>query len=203
MHARSVMDGYAVRAADVAAATEQTPAVLRVAGVVPMGATFGGTVGAGQAVGISTGGFLPDGADAVVMIEHTRAARLTATVVIRTRGRRRRQRHPARRGRRHRRGADPGRAALAAAGHRGARDVRRGVGRRPSPAAHRRAVDRQRDLRRRRRAGARAGARRQRMGAGRAGRALPARSRPTAAWCATTRPSWRRRSRASCPLTTP
>jgi molybdopterin molybdotransferase len=39
-----------------------------------MGATFGGTVGAGQAVGISTGGFLPDGADAVVMIEHTRAS---------------------------------------------------------------------------------------------------------------------------------
>ena len=73
VHARSVMDGYAVRATDVAAATEQTPAVLRVAGAVPMGATFGGTVGAGQAVGISTGGFLPDGADAVVMIEHTRA----------------------------------------------------------------------------------------------------------------------------------
>ena len=73
VHARSVMDGYAVRAADVAAATEQAPAVLRVAGAVPMGATFGGTVGAGQAVGISTGGFLPDGAEAVVMIEHTRA----------------------------------------------------------------------------------------------------------------------------------
>jgi molybdopterin molybdotransferase len=74
VHARSVMDGYAVRAADVAAASERTPAVLRVAGTVPMGATFGGTVGAGQAVGISTGGFLPDGADAVVMIEHTHAS---------------------------------------------------------------------------------------------------------------------------------
>jgi molybdopterin molybdotransferase len=73
VHARSVMDGYAVRAGDVAAASEHAPSVLRVAGVVPMGATFGGTVGAGQAVGISTGGFLPDGADAVVMIEHTRA----------------------------------------------------------------------------------------------------------------------------------
>jgi len=75
--ARSVMDGYAVRAADVASAAEGRPAVLRVAGVVPMGGVFGGVVGAGQAVGISTGGFMPAGADAVVMIEHTseRAAR--------------------------------------------------------------------------------------------------------------------------------
>ncbi len=70
-HARSVMDGYAVRAADVAAAADHATALLRVAGVVPMGATFSGTVGAGEAVGISTGGFMPDGADAVVMIEHT------------------------------------------------------------------------------------------------------------------------------------
>ena len=69
--ARSVMDGYAVRAADVAAATPDRPAVLRVAGVVPMGGVFGGTVQAGEVVGISTGGFLPAGADAVVMIEQT------------------------------------------------------------------------------------------------------------------------------------
>jgi molybdopterin molybdotransferase len=73
-HARSVMDGYAVRADDVATASDGAPAILRVVGVVPMGGTFGGTVGGGEAVGISTGGFLPDGADAVVMIEHTRAA---------------------------------------------------------------------------------------------------------------------------------
>jgi molybdopterin molybdotransferase len=72
-HARSVMDGYAVRAADVAAASESAPAILRVVGVVPMGGTFGGIVGAGQTVGISTGGFLPAGADAVVMIEHSQA----------------------------------------------------------------------------------------------------------------------------------
>ena len=70
--ARSVMDGYAVRAADVAAASDGAPARLEVVGVVPMGGTFPGTVGPGQAVGISTGGFLPAGADAVVMIEHTR-----------------------------------------------------------------------------------------------------------------------------------
>jgi molybdopterin molybdotransferase len=70
-HARSVMDGYAVRADDVGAASETAPAILAVVGVVPMGGMFAGTVGAGQAVGISTGGFLPAGSDAVVMIEHT------------------------------------------------------------------------------------------------------------------------------------
>src|SRR6266403_3429547 len=68
---RSVMDGYAVRAADVAGARADAPALLRVAAVVPMGGVFGGRVDAGDLVGISTGGFLPDGADAVVMIEQT------------------------------------------------------------------------------------------------------------------------------------
>lgn len=65
--ARSVMDGYAVRAADVA----QTPASLAVIGAVPMGDVFQGSVGAGQAVTIATGGVVPDGADAVVMVEAT------------------------------------------------------------------------------------------------------------------------------------
>jgi molybdopterin molybdotransferase len=71
--ARSVMDGYAVRAEDAAAITDGGRAVLRVIGVVPMGGVFTGQVGPGQAVGISTGGFMPAGADAVVMIEHTAA----------------------------------------------------------------------------------------------------------------------------------
>ena len=69
---RSVMDGYAVRAADVVGADAQGPAVLRVIGTVPMGGVFSGRVAIGESVGISTGGFLPAGADAVVMIEHTR-----------------------------------------------------------------------------------------------------------------------------------
>jgi molybdopterin molybdotransferase len=64
---RSVMDGYAVRAADV----QSGEAVLRVVGTVPMGDVFAGSVGAGEAVAISTGGFVPAGADAVVMVEHT------------------------------------------------------------------------------------------------------------------------------------
>jgi molybdopterin molybdotransferase len=71
-HARSVMDGYAVRASDVTGAQARTPAILRVVGTVPMGGVFAGRIASGETVGISTGGFLPLGADAVVMIEHTR-----------------------------------------------------------------------------------------------------------------------------------
>jgi molybdopterin molybdotransferase len=68
---RSVMDGYAVRAADVHTASELSAVLLSVVGTVPMGDVFRGTMAAGEAVAISTGGFVPDGADAVVMIEHT------------------------------------------------------------------------------------------------------------------------------------
>src|SRR5882672_7757164 len=68
---RAVMDGYAVRAADVHAASELSTVTLALVGVVPMGNVFRGAVAAGEAVAISTGGFLPEGADAIVMIEHT------------------------------------------------------------------------------------------------------------------------------------
>jgi molybdopterin molybdotransferase len=71
---RAVMDGYAVRAADVHAASELSTVTLALVGVVPMGDVFRGAVAAGEAVAISTGGFLPDGADAVVMVEHTSTA---------------------------------------------------------------------------------------------------------------------------------
>jgi molybdopterin molybdotransferase len=68
---RAVMDGYAVRAADVHAASDLSTVTLALVGVVPMGDVFRGAVAAGEAVAISTGGFLPEGADAVVMVEHT------------------------------------------------------------------------------------------------------------------------------------
>jgi molybdopterin molybdotransferase len=68
---RAVMDGFAVRAADVASATESEPAWLSLAGAVTMGWPATRAVGAGEAVAIPTGGHLPAGADAVVMIEHT------------------------------------------------------------------------------------------------------------------------------------
>src|ERR1035441_2328620 len=63
--ARSVRDGYAVRAADL-------PGELRIIGEVRAGERFTGTVGVGQAVEIMTGAPIPAGADAVVMLEHTR-----------------------------------------------------------------------------------------------------------------------------------
>jgi molybdopterin molybdotransferase len=68
---RAVMDGYAVRAADAAAASGANPVWLTVVGTVAMGGPPLQAVGPGQAVGISTGGHLPPGADAVVMIEDT------------------------------------------------------------------------------------------------------------------------------------
>lgn len=69
--ARATVDGYAVRAADTYGASEGLPAYLRLAGAVRMGAAAGVAVPAGGAVEVPTGGALPDGADAVVMVEHT------------------------------------------------------------------------------------------------------------------------------------
>lgn len=68
---RSAMDGYAVRAADTFGATEGLPAYLRVIGEVPMGRAPGFAIGPGEAALIHTGGMLPEGADAVVMLERT------------------------------------------------------------------------------------------------------------------------------------
>jgi molybdopterin molybdotransferase len=65
----SAMDGYAVRAADVAAA----PARLKVIGEVAAGHPFARTVGPGEAVRIFTGALLPAGADTVVIQENTTA----------------------------------------------------------------------------------------------------------------------------------
>ena len=67
---RSTVDGYAVRAADTFGAGESAPCLLFEAGQVPMGQQAGLAVGPGQAVSVPTGGMLPAGADAVVMIEH-------------------------------------------------------------------------------------------------------------------------------------
>src|SRR5690606_15107032 len=66
----SAMDGYAVRADDIAT----LPAILDVVGEAPAGRPFGGTVGAGQAVRIFTGAPLPEGADTVLLQEDTRPA---------------------------------------------------------------------------------------------------------------------------------
>jgi molybdopterin molybdotransferase len=72
--ARSTVDGYAVRAADTYGASEGLPSYLDVAGAVAMGRAPDSTVGPGTAVAMPTGGVLPAGADAVVMVEHTQEA---------------------------------------------------------------------------------------------------------------------------------
>jgi molybdopterin molybdotransferase len=70
----AAMDGYAVRASDVAGASQGADVVLRVVGSVPAGSTFAGRVGDREAIAIATGALVPDGADAVVMVEHTTPA---------------------------------------------------------------------------------------------------------------------------------
>lgn len=70
-HARSTMDGFAVRAADTFGATESMPGYLRITGEIRMGEPPVGEVTAGACFRIATGGLLPDGADAVIMFEHT------------------------------------------------------------------------------------------------------------------------------------
>lgn len=71
---RSTMDGYAVRAKDVFGASEAQPAVLELIGDCPMGDAPAFSLGPGQTASILTGGMLPEGADAVVMLEYSRAA---------------------------------------------------------------------------------------------------------------------------------
>src|SRR6476620_5940339 len=69
--ARSTVDGYAVRAADTYGASEGLPSYLDLAGAVRMGAAPTAVVSHGKCVAIPTGAVLPDGADAVVMVEYT------------------------------------------------------------------------------------------------------------------------------------
>jgi molybdopterin molybdotransferase len=67
----SAMDGYAIRAADVATAAEDTPARLQVVGEVRAGAAPDRAVGRGEAIRIATGAPVPPKADAVVPVEAT------------------------------------------------------------------------------------------------------------------------------------
>jgi molybdopterin molybdotransferase len=69
---RSTRDGFAVRAGDLA----KLPVTLKLVGEIKAGDTWtGGTLAAGTCVQIMTGAAVPPGADAVVMIEHTRPAK--------------------------------------------------------------------------------------------------------------------------------
>lgn len=68
---RSTVDGYAVRAQDTFGASDSLPAYLTLTGEVPMGSAPAFEIEAGQCALIHTGGMLPKGADAVVMLEYT------------------------------------------------------------------------------------------------------------------------------------
>jgi molybdopterin molybdotransferase len=72
---RSSVDGYAVRAADTFGASASLPAYVSLAGEVLMGTRTTLNVQRGQAALVHTGGMIPSGADAVVMVEDTQVAR--------------------------------------------------------------------------------------------------------------------------------
>lgn len=68
---RSTVDGYAVFARDTFGSSESIPSILPLMGEVKMGESVYQPLGKGTCVAVPTGGDIPDGADAVVMIEHT------------------------------------------------------------------------------------------------------------------------------------
>ena len=71
MFERAAMDGYAVIASDTAAATDGSPARLRMIEQIYTGQSPSSTITPGTCAEIATGAPLPDGADAVVMVEQT------------------------------------------------------------------------------------------------------------------------------------
>jgi molybdopterin molybdotransferase len=71
---RSTVDGFAVRAEDTFGASDAIPALLNLVSSIPMGVVPHFTLRPGEAAPIPTGGFLPKGADAVVMVEYSNAA---------------------------------------------------------------------------------------------------------------------------------
>lgn len=67
---RSVMDGYAVRSSDTTGAGEAVPAMLKLVGRIVMGGTVEFSISPGECAYIPTGAELPEGADAVAMVEY-------------------------------------------------------------------------------------------------------------------------------------
>ena len=78
----SAMDGYAARTEDIRSATEAAPIRLRVLEQIPAGGFPTRAIGAGEATRIMTGAPVPDGADCVIRIEHTRADGSDAVYVL-------------------------------------------------------------------------------------------------------------------------
>ncbi len=81
---RAIVDGYAVQGASTFGSSEGNPAYFTVTGSIAMGESPKLTIGPGEAAQIATGGMLPQGADSVVMIEHTEAIDDTTIEVYRS-----------------------------------------------------------------------------------------------------------------------
>jgi len=68
---RSSVDGYAVKASDTFGCSDAMSAILKLRGVVNMGEDAGFSLSTGECAYVPTGGAIPEGADAVVMLEYT------------------------------------------------------------------------------------------------------------------------------------
>lgn len=68
---RSTVDGYAVKAADTQGANDSIPTFLRIVEEISIGTAATKTIHSGECAYVPTGGMVPDGADAVVMVEYT------------------------------------------------------------------------------------------------------------------------------------
>lgn len=68
---RSTVDGYAVRSADTYGSSESVPTLLELRTSVEMGKIAQGAIKSGECAYVPTGGMIPEGSDAMVMIEHT------------------------------------------------------------------------------------------------------------------------------------
>jgi len=81
---RSCMDGYALRAADTFGASEGNPAYLELVQSAAIDEVVSRILGSGECMGIATGGSLPPGANAVLMVEHTQMLGDTTVEVRKT-----------------------------------------------------------------------------------------------------------------------
>jgi molybdopterin molybdotransferase len=86
-YTNSAMDGYAVCWQDVSGTGEESPVSLKIVGESRAGMPYANTVQSGQAVRISTGAMVPDGADTVIRVEDTRESDgLVAILSVRKKG---------------------------------------------------------------------------------------------------------------------
>lgn len=68
---RSTVDGYAIKVVDSHGANDSIPSILNIIGEVKMGEIAKQSIKSGEAMYVPTGGMIPDGADGMIMIEHT------------------------------------------------------------------------------------------------------------------------------------